>query len=511
MAFSFVLSRSRLPCRVIKRQSTLSSTSYSSNPLSIPGKLWTSSLTRRSDKSTNFPILDLYPDVQQQSPLTWNSRTTSLSLDRRHPVRSLTRSYSTAYATESITYPSSWKAYSDVEIKRIELASSNDRLCITWNDSNSTTSSSSLSSSSSFPLIWLRDNCRCPECFSATTLSRIAPFRNINDNSIKVNTVSLADDLKSVSINWGDGHVSHYPARWLRCNAFSESEPDPLADIQLQLWDASTCRDRMQKFDFNDLLSDDRALYDMLLEVKVLGIALIENTPLRFGQLHRLGDRVGFLLPSNYGETFQVQSKVGASNAAYLATDLPLHTDLTYYNNQPGIQMLHCIQQADLQGGENTLVDGFKVAEDIMKSSPDSYDVLTKQILEFYDTGTDSVGEYFQHSRHSVLRLNGKNKVDQVTFSDHGRSAMTRMQVDDVIKTYKALSSFTARLYAPENVFEYKMKDGETLIMDNYRVLHGRKSFTMTPGSARHLEGGYFDWDTVMSKLRVLKKNLDAM
>ncbi|XP_063963116.1 gamma-butyrobetaine dioxygenase-like [Lytechinus pictus] len=449
--------------------------------------------------------MDSLPGVQQRPPL-----------DRRHPFRSLTRSYSTAYATESITYPSSWKAYSDVEIKRIELASSNDRLYITWNDNNSTTSSSSsspsLSSSSSFPLIWLRDNCRCPECFNATTLSRIAPFRNINDNSIKPNAVSLYDDLKSVSINWSDGHVSHYPARWLRCNAFSESEPDPLADIQLQLWDASTCRDRMQKFDFNDLLSDDRALYDMLLEVKVLGIALIENTPLRLGQLHRLGDRVGFLnLPSTYGETFQVQGKVGASNAAYLATDLPLHTDLPYYNNQPGVEMLHCIQQADLEGGENNLVDGFNVAEDIRKSSPDSYDVLTKQILEFYDTGTDSVGEFFQHSRHSVLRLNGKNEIDQVTFSDHGRSAMTRMQVDDVIKTYKALSFFTARLYAPGNVFEYTMKDGEMLIMDNYRVLHDRKSFTMNPGSARHLEGGYFNWDTVMSKLRVLKKNLDAM
>nr|XP_054765136.1 uncharacterized protein LOC129271911 [Lytechinus pictus] len=460
MALPFFLSRSRLPCRVIKRHSNLTSTSYSPNPLSIPGKLWTSSVTRQSDQSTNLSILDSLPGVQQRPPL-----------DRRHPFRSLTRSYSTAYATESITYPSSWKAYSDVEIKRIELASSNDRLYITWNDNNSTTSSSSsspsLSSSSSFPLIWLRDNCRCPECFNATTLSRIAPFRNINDNSIKPNAVSLYDDLKSVSINWSDGHVSHYPARWLRCNAFSESEPDPLADIQLQLWDASTCRDRMRKFDFNDLLSDDRALYDMLLEVKVLGIALIEDTPLRLGQLHRLGDRVGFLLPSTYGETFQVQSKVGASNPAYLATDTATHrpsllqhstwgksgTPLTDKGN---VEMLHCVpaqpgqpavpaqprqpgqhgqfgqpaqpgqpaqqsyvevtseslpsanqrfnRQADLEGGENNLVDGFKVAEDIMKSSPDSYDVLTKQILEFYDTGTDSVGEYFQHSRHSVLR-----------------------------------------------------------------------------------------------------------
>ncbi|XP_054764837.2 gamma-butyrobetaine dioxygenase-like [Lytechinus pictus] len=402
-----------------------------------------------------------------------------------------------------------WKAFSEIEIERIELATRNDRLCVTWMGTSSpSSSSSSLSSSSSFPLIWLRDNCRCPGCFNASTLSRIAPLKNINGNNIKPEKVSLTDDKKFLIFNWEDGHVSHYPARWLRCNAFSESEPDPLADIQLQLWDASTCRDRMRKFDFNDLLSNDRVLYEMFLEVKVLGIALIENTPLRTGQLNKLADKVGFLFPTKYGETFQVRSKENPSNGAFHTGDLPLHTDSASYNTQPGIQMLHCIKQA-AHGGGNTLVDGFKVASDLRTTSPDSYDVLTKQILEFYDRGTDILGEFYYHAKHYVLRLNEKNEVDRISFSDHGRSAMNRMQVDDVIKTYKALSLFTALLYAPENVFEYNMKDGDMLIMDNYRVLHGRKSFTVSPGSARHLEGGYFDWDTVMSKLRILKNNLE--
>ncbi|XP_041475490.1 gamma-butyrobetaine dioxygenase-like [Lytechinus variegatus] len=421
------------------------------------------------------------------------------------PFRSLKSLCLDAYSTESIIFPASWKAFSEIEIEGIELATrSNDRLCVTWKG----TSSSSSSSSSAFPLIWLRDNCRCPECFNPATLSRIAPLKNINGNSIKPEKVSLTDDKKFLIMYWGDGHVSHYPARWLRCNAFSESEPDPLADIQLQLWDASTCRDRMRKFDFDDVLSDDRILYEMFLEVKVLGIALVENTPLMTGQLNKLADKVGFLFPTKYGETFQVRSKENPSNGAYHTGDLPLHTDSASYNTQPGIQMLHCIKQA-AHGGGNPLVDGFKVASDLRTTSPDSYDVLTKQILEFYDRGTDTLGEFYYHAKHYVLRLNEKNEVDRISFSDHGRSAMNRMQVDDVMKTYKALSSFTALLYAPENVFEYKMKDGDMLIMDNYRVLHGRKSFTVSPGSARHLEGGYFDWDTVMSKLRILKNNLE--
>nr|XP_054764837.1 trimethyllysine dioxygenase, mitochondrial-like [Lytechinus pictus] len=215
-----------------------------------------------------------------------------------------------AYSTESIIFPVSWKAFSEIEIERIELATRNDRLCVTWMGTSSpSSSSSSLSSSSSFPLIWLRDYCRCPGCFNASTLSRIAPLKNINGNNIKPEKVSLTDDKKFLIINWEDGHVSHYPARWLRCNAFSESEPDPLADIQLQLWDASTCRDRMRKFDFNDLLSDDRVLYEMFLEVKVLGIALIENTPLRTGQLNKLADKVGFLFQPNTAKPSRSEAK----------------------------------------------------------------------------------------------------------------------------------------------------------------------------------------------------------
>ena len=40
--------------------------------------------------------------------------------------------------------------------------------------------------------------------------------------------------------------------------------------------------------------------------------------------------------------------------------------------------------------------------------------------------------------------------------------------------------------------------------MDNFRVLHGRKAFALRSGASRHVEGGYIDWDSVYSTLRVL-------
>lgn len=45
---------------------------------------------------------------------------------------------------------------------------------------------------------------------------------------------------------------------------------------------------------------------------------------------------------------------------------------------------------------------------------------------------------------------------------------------------------------------------GEMVVMDNYRVLHGRLAYQDGEGE-RHIESGYWDWDTVKSRRRVLE------
>lgn len=204
MASPFILHASRMPSRVLRQQHyVISSALWSSRPqLLIPTRFSTSASTRQTGNANALSIT-----AAQVRPLsTWNSSKVSSSAlhsngcDQFH---SSSRSYSNVFDTESITYPSTWKAYSDIEIKRIELAPSNDRVNVTWNDNKLTSTSSSPSSSSSspssFPLIWLRDNCRCPQCFNPDAKSRQVPFKNLDANSVRLNTVSLDDDFKSVS------------------------------------------------------------------------------------------------------------------------------------------------------------------------------------------------------------------------------------------------------------------------------------------------------------------------
>ena len=50
---------------------------------------------------------------------------------------------------------------------------------------------------------------------------------------------------------------------------------------------------------------------------------------------------------------------------------------------------------------------------------------------------------------------------------------------------------------------------GDICCFHNFRVLHGRSSYTPTAAGQRHLEGGYIEWDELSSMRRVLKARLN--
>lgn len=51
---------------------------------------------------------------------------------------------------------------------------------------------------------------------------------------------------------------------------------------------------------------------------------------------------------------------------------------------------------------------------------------------------------------------------------------------------------------------------GDVITFDNWRLLHGRRSYEAGTEITRHLEGAYADWDVVLSRLRILRQGLGA-
>jgi gamma-butyrobetaine dioxygenase len=68
---------------------------------------------------------------------------------------------------------------------------------------------------------------------------------------------------------------------------------------------------------------------------------------------------------------------------------------------------------------------------------------------------------------------------------------------------YRAYRRFAEILQRPALEVGFKLGPGDLFIVDNRRVLHGRKS--VGGSGRRHLQGCYADKDSLLSTLRLLE------
>ena len=87
--------------------------------------------------------------------------------------------------------------------------------------------------------------------------------------------------------------------------------------------------------------------------------------------------------------------------------------------------------------------------------------------------------------------------------------ANNKSTTEEVLAFYEAYYQLLTILNSKSNVVNIHLQPGQIVMMQNTRVLHGRKGFEVsTSGTARWLKTAYYEWDMVFSKLRVLHKKL---
>ncbi|XP_047196678.1 gamma-butyrobetaine dioxygenase-like [Hippoglossus stenolepis] len=196
------------------------------------------------------------------------------------------------------------------------------------------------------------------------------------------------------------------------------------------------------------------------------------------------------------------QDKNMANNLAYTSKRLSLHTDYPALHFSPGVQFVHCIQA--VEGGESEVVDGFHMVELLQREDPEAYRTLTSTLVDFTDMGRDYCDFLLQSKKH-VIDIDRTGRVERINFNNATRDSVLDLPVHQVQPFYRALKAFTDLMNRPENVVSYTMEPGEMVTFDNWRLLHGRRSYVTRPDCSRHLEGAYLDWDEVMSRLRLLR------
>lgn len=156
-----------------------------------------------------------------------------------------------------------------------------------------------------FPLVWLRDNCQCPECFHAGSYSRVHDWERFDPDSIGIRECVVSDDGNLLDITWYDGHRSQFNAAWLEDRNFSQQNTEQYLEEwyrpKPRLWRKHEFGEVLKSFEFEDVITRDEGLQAWIEALIRYGVVMIRNAPLTEQECRKLANRVGFIRKTHYG------------------------------------------------------------------------------------------------------------------------------------------------------------------------------------------------------------------
>jgi alpha-ketoglutarate-dependent taurine dioxygenase len=362
--------------------------------------------------------------------------------------------------------------------------------------------------------VYLRDMCTCPRCRDPSSTQKTFQTSDIPLN-IRASLVEFEGD-DSVKITWEndipgfgpDPHVSTFSSDFLYSHLTQQSLAEARFDPpEPRVWNKKRISRELQSINFDDYMKDDEVLFSALVFLNMHGILLLKGVPESETAVEDIISRMGPLRDTFYGRTWDVKSVPEAKNVAYTNQFLGLHMDLLYMANPPGFQLLHCLKNT-CKGGSSLFSDAFHA---VLQLHIGSFNRLRGIKIGYQ---YKNAGEHYYHEHpvietQSYISMKSNRKVlKQVNYSppfqaDH--LATAAFQADPFPQMLKALKKLAERVEDPDNLYEYKMQEGECVIFNNRRVLHGRREFDAAEGE-RWLKGAYVDEDVFLSRFRVLNE-----
>jgi Taurine catabolism dioxygenase TauD, TfdA family len=345
-------------------------------------------------------------------------------------------------------------------------------------------------------------------------------------------------------------HVTHYSWSWLKRCRYDRKERE-LGTIQPLLQSESS----LTGLEYGEVMESEAACFELLDAVFQQGAAIVRGAPPgdpRDEGNHDaktvacLGKRLsgGRLSHGHlYGDTFHVRSVPDAINLAYTSTPLPPHQDLAYYQSPPGLQLLHCVSNQVESGGESTLIDAIAAAEQLRQWMPDKFDVLTRCCATFLKQRetADMVfrGPHIQAIPSALSAsksgdrsaavpevvavrwappFQGPVLIDPAILNDYWTAYMClERMLDNSIPADLYMQSCGVThdeeknliAYSHRHTWERRLKEGEILVFNNQRILHGRRGFQLAANdtastNGRHFIGCYTNMEDTLSHYRLL-------
>ena len=342
---------------------------------------------------------------------------------------------------------------------------------------------------------WLRERVNGEEFLDKNTQQRLFDPTSLNSD-IAISKANISDNC--LVINFTDGVNSKLNIEKIALE-FS-NEDNVIKSIDKIKWNSDL--KNIKNFEYQDNLFDSKEMHDLLISFYQYGFVIIKNVPTHDNFIVKFANSIGSVRRTNFGEHFNVKSKPDPNDLAYTSLALAPHTDNPYRNPVPCIQLLHCVE-SKVHGGLSTLVDGLTVTEDLKSNHPEFYKILTEIKVKFKFIDKDVVLENWS----PLIELSDEKKFKQVRFSPRLDFVpiLDKEKLDLYYKARKKLSE----MYNSDNYkIEFKLSAKDLIMMDNYRLLHGRTAYQTSEGE-RFLQGCYIDYDSTEGKLRHLKRKFN--
>jgi len=167
----------------------------------------------------------------------------------------------------------------------------------------------------------------------------------------------------------------------------------------------------------------------------------------------------------------------GASvaDSAYGHDALPLHTDMTYHRDPPGLQIFTMVQPAAKGGGESVFGDGWAVAEELRRVHPDAFDTLSQTVRRYRcvdrETGwhLEASGPVLQvdHNRNKVVMVR-HNDLDRLPDLPPPSATTAETGVDEFYQRLEeAHAAWDELLARDETRLKIALRPGDTMVVAN--------------------------------------------
>ncbi len=341
---------------------------------------------------------------------------------------------------------------------------------------------------------WLRERVNSENFLDQKTQQRLFDPTMLKSSS-EISKVNISD--KFLEVSFKDGAY----AKLVIENILKEFEKDnELYFINKISWKSDFQNNNIYKFNKN--FFEEKIMYESLLDFYKYGFVIFENVPTKDNFIVNFANSIGSIRRTNFGEFFNVKSKPNPNDLAYTSLPLAPHTDNPYRKPVPCIQLLHCIEN-EVGGGLSTLVDGLAVTEELKKEHSSFFQILTEIKVRFQFVDDNVVLEDWAE----MIQLDENKRLKQVRFSP--RLDFVPLMDKEKLELYYAARNKISEMYNSKKFrIEFKLKPGDLLMMDNYRLLHGRTEYNANEGN-RFLQGCYIDYDSTEGKLKHLKRKFN--